>query len=212
MKSFEKIVHDQVSVFVKENSYLNNRQSGFRKLFSTTTAVLDVSVAKNHRAILCDNCDFWAHIKCENISKTSYTDMSNISDKKLNFICSSCLRKQLPFPEGLLDDEFEHVTSTQTEFELPDDDLQAIENSRGLKIAHLSTNGLLSKLDFLKIMLSGSKFDVLAISESKLDANIHDNEIKIDGYVSYRLDRNRHGGGVLFYVNEQLESHLLQHI
>ena len=27
----------------KENSYLNDRQSGFRKLFSTTTAVLDVS-------------------------------------------------------------------------------------------------------------------------------------------------------------------------
>ena len=43
MKFFEKIVHDQVSVFVKENSYLNDRQSGFRKLFSTTTAVLDVS-------------------------------------------------------------------------------------------------------------------------------------------------------------------------
>ena len=43
MKIFEKIVHDQVSVFVKENSYLNDRQSGFRKLFSTTTAVLDVS-------------------------------------------------------------------------------------------------------------------------------------------------------------------------
>ena len=43
MKMFEKIVHDQVSVFVKENSYLNDRQSGFRKLFSTTTAVLDVS-------------------------------------------------------------------------------------------------------------------------------------------------------------------------
>ena len=36
-------MHDQVSVFVKENSYLNDRQSGFRKLFSTTTAVLDVS-------------------------------------------------------------------------------------------------------------------------------------------------------------------------
>ena len=43
MKFFEKIVHDQVSVFVKENSYLNDRQSGFRECFSTTTAVLDVS-------------------------------------------------------------------------------------------------------------------------------------------------------------------------
>ena len=43
MKIFEKIVHDQVSTFIKENTFLNDRQSGFRKLFSTTTAVLDVS-------------------------------------------------------------------------------------------------------------------------------------------------------------------------
>ena len=31
-------------------------------------------------------------------------------------------------------------------------------------------------------MLSESKFDIFAISESKLDASIHDNEIKIEGY------------------------------
>ena len=43
MKIFEKIVHDQVSTFIKENTFLNDRQSGFRKLFSTTTAVLDIS-------------------------------------------------------------------------------------------------------------------------------------------------------------------------
>ena len=79
-------------------------------------------------------------------------------------------------------------------------------------MAHLNINGLLSKLDFIKIMLSESKFDIFAISESKLDASIHDNEIKIDGYDFYRLDRNRHGGGVLFYVNEQLESHPLKHL
>ena len=43
MKVFEKIVHDQVPAFIKESEFLNDRQSGFRKLFSTTTAVLDVS-------------------------------------------------------------------------------------------------------------------------------------------------------------------------
>ena len=47
MKFFEKIVHDQVSVFVKENSHLNDRQSGFRKLFSTTTAVILEEMNKN---------------------------------------------------------------------------------------------------------------------------------------------------------------------
>ena len=40
-------------------------------------------VAKNHRAILCDNCDLWAHIKCENISTKIYAEMAN-SNKQLN--------------------------------------------------------------------------------------------------------------------------------
>ena len=36
MKKFETIVLDQVSAFIKESEFLNDRQSGFRKLFSTT--------------------------------------------------------------------------------------------------------------------------------------------------------------------------------
>ena len=169
-------------------------------------------VAKNHRAILCDNCDLWAHIKCENISTEIYAEMAN-SNKQLNFICSSCILNQLPFPEGfMINDEESQVTSTQKDFSFPDDDMDELKNTRGLKIAHLNTNGLLSKLDYLKIMLNGTFFDIFAVSETKLDANILDDEIKIDGYVSYRLDRNRHGGGVLFYVNNQLESHLLKHL
>ena len=43
MKIFEKIVHDKVSAFIKEIDFLNDRQSDIRKLFSTTTVVLDVS-------------------------------------------------------------------------------------------------------------------------------------------------------------------------
>ena len=51
-----------------------------------------------------------------------------------------------------------------------------------------------------------------SISESKLDTNILNDEIKIDGYVSYRLDRNRRGEDVLSYVNNQLESQILKHL
>ena len=168
-------------------------------------------VAKNHRAIQCDNCDLWAHIKCENISTKIYAEMAN-SNKQLNFICSSCILNQLPFPEGfMINDEESQVTSTQKDFSFLDDDMDELKNTRGLKIAHLNTNGLLSKLDYLKIMLNETFFDIFAVSETKLDANILDDEIKIDGYVSYRLDR-KHGGGVLFYVNNQLESHLLKHL
>ena len=72
------------------------------------------------------------------------------------------------------------------------DDLNDIKNSRGLNIAHLNSNGLLSKLEYIKIKLNKSCFSIFSISESQRDTNILDEEIKIDGDVSYRLDWNRH--------------------
>ena len=55
MKIFEKIVHDKVSTFIKENAFINYRQSGFRTLYSTTTAVPDVSEnILEHLAVLID--------------------------------------------------------------------------------------------------------------------------------------------------------------
>ena len=81
-----------------------------------------------------------------------------------------------------------------------------------MKIDHLNTNGLLSKLDYIKIMLKESFFDIFSISESELDTNIFDDEIKMHGYASYHQDRKRQGGGVLFYVNDKLESHILKYL
>jgi hypothetical protein len=46
-------------------------------------------------------------------------------------------------------------------------------------------------------------FDIFAVTESKLDHNIDDAEIEIKGYKVFRRDRNRHGGGVLFYINDK---------
>jgi hypothetical protein len=45
-------------------------------------------------------------------------------------------------------------------------------------------------------------FDVLAISENKLDDNIDSTEMGIKGYKVLRRDRNRYGGGVLFFIKE----------
>ena len=42
--------------------------------------------------------------------------------------------------------------------------------------------------------------DVICITESWLCSDILDSEILISGYQTMRLDRNRHGGGVLMYV------------
>ena len=47
-------------------------------------------------------------------------------------------------------------------------------------------------------------FDIFLISESKLDDTFPNNQFKIDHYKMFRLDRNRYGGGLVLYVNEQV--------
>ena len=51
--------------------------------------------------------------------------------------------------------------------------------------------------------------DVICIVESWLSTEIHDTEVAICGYQSYRLDRNRHGGGVIVYVRSCFVTTLL---
>ena len=48
------------------------------------------------------------------------------------------------------------------------------------------------------------KLDICLFSETKLDETFPNQQFKIHGYKMYRRDRNKHGGGVLCYVNENI--------
>ena len=49
-------------------------------------------------------------------------------------------------------------------------------------------------------MCSSLAPDVVCVVETWLDKNIDDTEIFVQGYCVHRVDRNRHGGGVLIFV------------
>ena len=46
---------------------------------------------------------------------------------------------------------------------------------------------------------------ILALIETKIENNISDQTLVIEGYSFMRLDRNRHGGGVTIYCCDTLE-------
>ena len=52
-------------------------------------------VAVNHKAIQCDSCNMWAHIKCNFLSDKDYDRYKN--DSKLNFYCLKCNAELVPF-------------------------------------------------------------------------------------------------------------------
>ena len=62
-------------------------------------------------------------------------------------------------------------------------------------------SNILMKLGMFFFLLSAF-FDIFAINESKIDEVIPDNEINIRGYNLIRKDRNRAGGGVVFYIRD----------
>ena len=80
------------------------------------------------------------------------------------------------------------------------------KNVNRLLIGNLNINSISGKFDQLKVLVQ-RKFDVLVITETKLDSSFPKGQFLIEGFsVPYRLDRNRHGGGILIYVREDIPS------
>ena len=78
---------------------------------------------------------------------------------------------------------------------------------RGLKILHQNVNGIISKIDKVKILLGETRKNVqiLCITETKLNKHILDSEISVDGYIIVRRDRHSGpGGGVCMFIRNDL--------
>ena len=60
------------------------------------------------------------------------------------------------------------------------------------------------KFDELQILCETHKPGIVCIVESWLSDDIEDVELTIPSYQALRLDRNRHGGGILVYIHNSL--------
>lgn len=77
-------------------------------------------------------------------------------------------------------------------------------------IAHLNINSIAPKFEGLQSLIK-ENVDLLLISETKVDDTFPAGQFNIEGYSKpIRLDRNQHGGGILFLVCDDLPCHELQ--
>ncbi len=60
------------------------------------------------------------------------------------------------------------------------------------------------KFGELKSFISEDLFDIIVLSETKIDDGFPNSQFYINGYKMLRKDRNRHGGGLLIYVRREL--------
>ena len=67
-------------------------------------------------------------------------------------------------------------------------------------MACLNINNHVKHFDELRVFLAEFSFNILAINKTKLDESIKSSELHIPGYEFIRRGKNRHGGGVGFFI------------
>ena len=72
-------------------------------------------------------------------------------------------------------------------------------------IGSLNINSLCGKFDEVQELIEA--FDILCIQETKIDRSFPDSQFAIKGYIMYRRDRKKGGGGIVVYIRESLPSY-----
>lgn len=71
-------------------------------------------------------------------------------------------------------------------------------------ICHLNVNSLSSKFQEVKELQRTCRFDVLVLSETKLDGSYKQETLEIDGYSCVRQDKRSNSGGLLAYLSNDI--------
>ena len=62
----------------------------------------NLNIRKNNKAVQCDSCNFWTHIKCDGIDSKQYEILKK-SDE--TYFCKICRETIFPF-QHLTDDQY----------------------------------------------------------------------------------------------------------
>ena len=168
-------------------------------------AVCLKTVARNHRALSCDHCDSWCHIKCGDVTPKQYRELQQMDG--FSWICPPFLLSVFPFSNTTLNST---INTSIDSFEPDEDVFTALKttmgNNKNLKIGHININGLVNKLTDIQFLLKEVEFDILGVTETHLTEDISNELIRTHGYNMARRDRSNglKGGGVVIYCRDNL--------
>lgn len=81
---------------------------------------------------------------------------------------------------------------------------ERVQCHSNLDVLYYNSRSILPKLDELRLICADRRPHVVSIVETWLDTSVLDSELIISNYSIVRLDRNRHGGGVLLYIRDDV--------
>ena len=90
-------------------------------------SICSKAVASNHRALFCDCCEKWVHIKCNSITPAKYNEFIE-EDEEKPWLCLRCISDAMPYQNlNNLDMFLSDVTATDTN----EDELELLDVSLG---------------------------------------------------------------------------------
>eukprot|EP00794_Sanderia_malayensis_P006479 gene6479-7218_t len=190
--------------------------------------VCDKAVALNHRAINCDECEFWVHIKCIGLSGKDYEKLHGTD---FTWICYKCSCPN--FTDSFFDDLFESENSFSVLNSIEEEDSQTTKNTsqstkfgpdhqnsgengktekpkadkpRYVRIMTVNCRSLRSekKRNDLVELITLHEPDIICGTESHLDMHYSSSEVFPSMFDIVRKDRVEGGGGVFIATHKKL--------
>ena len=141
------------------------------------------TIRKNQKFGCCDTCNSRCHMKC-------LTDI--LIERMESLFCSLCRVEDLAGVESA---------------SFINDNFRCFLGSRGIKIVHQNINGIIGKIDKLRLLVADSKqqIGIFSITETHINDTVKNSDLNIPGYTIERRDReNGPHGGVVLYIRDDL--------
>ena len=129
-------------------------------------------VIESSKAIDCDSCSRWTHIKC---TESRYNDLCAQNSGVFSFICSECSIHSLPFngEESVNPslDKTDYPRGT-TRPALTDQCHFECVQRKGLHFIHMNVRSLVHKISELRLLATITRAAVISLSETWLDHSV----------------------------------------
>ena len=160
-------------------------------------------VKSNQCGIFCEVCYQWYHTKCVNMCISEYQRLS-LSDE--GWCCHRCNKESFPFH-----DCSNFTTASDSSLLSSCSTFSNCSPSSGhCLVSYSNCRSLAPKIDYLRTVAVSITTSIIALCETWLDESVPDSALFIPNFHMIRRDRNRHGGGLLLYISDDIPSTCLR--
>ena len=162
-------------------------------------------VKDHHRAISCDKCEMWSHLKCCDISIKLYNHLKYMHYFK--WTCTKCRINE----QAVL----ETIDINDLDLDGQPDDISLVNPSRNeLLILNLNCRSIINKREELEYIVNATKADLIVLTETWMDDSVPKHAYVPEGYKIIRKDRcvgykqkygRNKGGGIAILYKEHIK-------